>query len=147
MAARTDIRRPEAAYALAHVKNVNRHGLVLWNAESLDALARVSGIKPAFIRTELAGKRHVCRTPWVLGTDDANIDGIVAQLTPRPRMHVIEEDRWDRLAGAVAKAGCDALIVIGESPLLKNVPPEAQSSITTRTAFGPCHVILFPLRR
>jgi hypothetical protein len=62
-------------------------------------------------------------------------------------MHVIQEDRWDRLGQAVAEAGCDALIVIGANPLLKNAPAEAQPFIATRTAFGSCHVIRFPLRR
>ena len=137
----------EAAYALVHVKNVARHGSALFHAGAIDALAKVSGVRPEFIRTELAGKRHVCRTPWLLGTDDANIDGLAAQLTPRPRMHVIQEDRWGRLGQAVAEAGCDALIVIGDNPLLHNVPPGAQASISTSTAFGPCHVIRFPLRR
>jgi hypothetical protein len=136
----------EAAYALAHVKNLNRYGLTLFEADSLDVLARVSGAKLAFIRDELAGKRHVCRTPWVLGTDDANIDGLAAQLSPRPRMHVIQEQSWDRLGRAVAEAGCDDLIVIGKSPLLDTAPREAQSSIREVTAFGPCHVVRFPLK-
>ena len=78
---------PEAVYALAHVKRLDQHGLSLLADDRITALARVAGVDAGFVRRALCDKRDVCRTPWRLGTDDANLDGIVAQLSPRPRMH------------------------------------------------------------
>jgi hypothetical protein len=136
---------PEALYALAHVKGLDRLGLALLRQDSITALVRVAGIDGGFVRRALVGKRDVCRTPWRLGTDDANLDGIVAQLSPRPRMHVIDDGRWSALPSAVRARGCDQLIAIGDSPLLSSAPASWARRIETATAFGPCHLIPVPL--
>ncbi|MET0286635.1 MAG: hypothetical protein ABW352_19290 [Polyangiales bacterium] len=106
---------PEAAYALAHVKSLDR--LALWNMPPRERLAKLAKIEPAFVERALAGKRDVCRSEWRLGTDDANLDGVVAQLSPRPRMHVIDSTPLSRALADSAARGCDALIVIGDNPL------------------------------
>jgi hypothetical protein len=106
---------PEAAYALAHVKSLDK--LALWNMSARERLARLSEMQPAFVDDVLAGKPDVCRTPWRLGTDDANLDGVAAQLTPRPRVHVIFSAPLSRALADSAARGCDALIVIGDNPL------------------------------
>lgn len=132
---------PEALYALAHAKRLDKLGLGLFREDPVSRLAHVAGIERAFVSQHLAGRRDVCRTPWVLGTDDANLDGVVAQLSPRPRMHVIDESRWEALPARARKQGCDALIVIGDSPLLSRVPPAWGARIESATAFGRCHVV------
>ncbi|MET0340388.1 MAG: hypothetical protein ABW252_05270 [Polyangiales bacterium] len=132
---------PEAGFALAHVKRIDAHGLSLLGEDHVTQLARVSGLDAGFVRRALLHKRDVCRTPWRLGTDDANLDGIVAQLSPRPRMHVVTEESWSKLPAAVRARGCDALIVIGESPLIAAAPRAYASRIARTTAFGPCHLV------
>ncbi|HEX5659330.1 MAG TPA: hypothetical protein VFX59_19180 [Polyangiales bacterium] len=106
---------PEAAYALAHVKTANV--LALWNVPPRARLAKLAKIELSFVERALAGKHDVCRTPWRLGTDDANLDGVVAQLSPRPRMHVIETEPLPRALADSAARGCTALIVIGDNPI------------------------------
>jgi hypothetical protein len=132
---------PEALYALAHVKRLDKLGLGLFGEDPVSRLAQVAGIDREFVARRLAGRHDVCRTPWLLGTDDANLDGVVAQLSPRPRMHVIDERSWDELPIRVRGHGCDELIVIGDNPLLSRVPTSFASRTESATAFGRCHVI------
>ena len=132
---------PEAVYALAHVKQLDTLGFSLLTQDRVTALARVSGVDAGFVRRALIGKRDVCRTPWRLGTDDANLDGIAAQLSPRPRMHVVDAQHWSTLAESVRAQGCDELIVIGDNPLVASAPPAWSRRIVAVTAFGPCHLV------
>jgi hypothetical protein len=133
---------PEALYALAHVKRVDRFGLSsLLREDPIDALAQVAGVEADFVRDVLVGKRDVCRTPWRLGTDDANLDGVVAQLLPRPRMHVLKETQFAALIAAAQARGCKQLIVIGDNPVVARVPSSWAERSETVTAFGPCRLI------
>lgn len=134
---------PEAAHALAHVKGLHRLGLGVLAQDSVTTLARVAGIERSFVERALLGRRDVCRTPWRLGTDDANIDGVVAQLTPRPRMHVIEETELAALPRALRSHGCDQLIAIGDAPLAHHLPPSFAGHAESVTAFGRCQLLSF----
>ncbi|HEY6880965.1 MAG TPA: hypothetical protein VI299_23230 [Polyangiales bacterium] len=125
---------PEAAYALAHVKSL--HKLALWDMSPSERLARLSELEPAFIDRALANKSNVCRTPWRLGTDDANLDGVVAQLSPRPRMHVVASRPLSRALSDAAARGCDALIVIGDNPIAERAPSQWAAAIERVRAFG-----------
>ena len=132
---------PEALFALAHVKGLARLGYGVLREPPTRQLARVAGIRPAFVESALADREDVCRTPWRLGTDDANIDGVVAQLRPRPRMHVVEPRDFSELASALRARGCSELIAIGDNPLLARVPRDFVGNVRAATAFGRCHVI------
>lgn len=132
---------PEALYALTHVKRLDKLGFGLFGEDPVTRLSQVAGIERDFIQRALRDKRDVCRTPWRLGTDDANLDGIVAQLSPRPRMHVIDEADWDALPNSARAHGCDTLIVIGDPPLVARAPRAWASRIASATAFGRCHLI------
>jgi hypothetical protein len=134
----------EALFALAHVKGFDQLGRVLLRGDAVEVLSRVAKVDPAFVRRALVGKRDVCRTPWRLGTDDANLDGVVAQLMPRPRMHVVDEERWSALPGALHARGCEQLIAIGNPEFLTSAPPAWAARIESATAFGPCHLISIP---
>ncbi|HVZ35302.1 MAG TPA: hypothetical protein VG963_22905, partial [Polyangiaceae bacterium] len=136
---------PEALYALAHVKGIDRLGLSVLGDDPITQLARVSGVDRQFVQRALVGKRDVCRTPWRLGTDDANLDGVVAQLSPRPRVHVVDDERWSALPRALRAHGCDQLIAIGDSPLLKQLPADASVRVEPALAFGPCHLVSLSL--
>jgi hypothetical protein len=131
----------EAAYALAHVKRIDRYGLAMLHANSMRALAEVSELDAGFIRTSLAGRTDVCRTPWRDGTDDANMDGIVAQLLPRPRMHIIEASRLTEVLAAARAHSCREVIVIGGSPLAEDAR-KAGLQVQDRAAFGVTRVIM-----
>ena len=132
---------PEALYALHHVKRLDELGLTLLAQDSLTQLVRISTIDGSFVQRELAGHSDVCRTPWQLGTDDANLDGVVAQLQPRPRLHVIAKAPFQAQLAAARARGCRQLIVIGDNPMLAHVPPSLKQRVAQATAFGSVHLI------
>jgi hypothetical protein len=132
----------EAAYALVHVKNLQSYGASLFLEDQTDALADVAGVPRSFVRTVMLGRKHVCRTPWTEGTNDANLDGIAAQLSPRPQMHVVWEENWQALGPQLRQLGCDSLIAIGHSPLRAPLPEFARGRAFR--AFGSVDVISFP---
>ncbi len=106
---------PEAAFAIAHVKRLDQ--LAPWNMPARERLAKLAKLNPLFVERALVGKRDVCRTPWRLGTDDANLDGVAAQLMPRPRVHVIDSEPLSRALADASARGCADLIVIGDNPI------------------------------
>jgi hypothetical protein len=133
----------EATYALAHVKRLDRDHRELLSGDTVRALATLSGVDAGFVREELMGRAHVCRTPWRVGTDDANLDGVAAQLSPRPSAHVIHDRSLDRALARAHGAGCATLIAFGNSPL----PAEARAralDVRERRAFGVVQVIELP---
>lgn len=130
---------PEAAFALLHVKQPNVR-VSLSAGSALERLARIAELEPAFL-TRLVGKRDICRTPWRIGTDDANLDGVVAQLSPRPRMHVIMARPLSRALADGAARGCDALIVIGDNPIAQSAPPARAGRIERLRAFGTVSLV------
>ncbi|MEY4513100.1 MAG: hypothetical protein RLZZ450_5222 [Pseudomonadota bacterium] len=133
----------EATYALAHVKRLDRDHRELLTGDTVRALATLAGVDAGFVREELMGRAHVCRTPWRVGTDDANLDGVAAQLSPRPSAHVISDSSLDRALASAHRAGCATLIAFGNSPL----PAEARAralDVRERRAFGVVQVIELP---
>ena len=132
---------PEALYALHHVKRIDRLGFALLGEDSLTQLVRISAIDPSFVQRELVLHSDVCRTPWRLGTDDANLDGVVAQLAPRPRMHVIAKAPLRQQLSAARAHGCRQLIVIGDNPMLASLPLSLKQRVARATAFGSVHLI------
>jgi hypothetical protein len=132
---------PEALYALAHVKRIDQLGFALLQQDAVASLSRVAGVDAGFVRRVLVGRKDVCRTAWRLGTDDANLDGIAAQLLPRPRVHVLKQDRFSSLIAAARERGCDQLIVIGDNPVLASAPSSWAKRIETVTAFGSCRLV------
>jgi hypothetical protein len=136
---------PEGAYALAHVKSVKGQNLAsLFEGDHLTVLSRVAGVKRAFVERALVGRSDVCRTPWILGTDDANLDGVVAQLSPRPRMHVVDVPDPAQLSSLLRVHGCSELIAIGDSPLVARVSSQLAVHVEKATAFGRCHLLSLP---
>lgn len=131
----------ESAHALAHVKELSRHGRPLLAADRVHALATLSGADPGFVERSLVGRTDVCRTEWIEGTEDARIDGLVAQLEPRPRMHVLRGDELGTLVAEAARRHCDALIVLGDSPMLRHVPASFEGRIAEARAFGVVHLV------
>jgi hypothetical protein len=132
---------PEAVYALVHVKKLHELGLGVLGDEPLTKLARVTGIPRSFVQRALSGRSDVCRTPWRLGTDDANLDGVVAQLAPRPRMHVLDPSGFGELTSMLRARGCTELIAIADHPITQRVPSDFAGRIEPAIAFGRCHLI------
>jgi hypothetical protein len=129
----------EAIYALEHVKYVGLLGRGLLQGDSAQRLAAASGVSADFVRSSLAGRAHVCRTGWTDGTDDANLDGIVAQLEPRPHMHVVLATAWPEAQQQMQRFGCTELIAIGQSPLRGGLPDSVR--VQPARAFGFVDVI------
>ena len=130
----------EGAFALAHVKRIDQYGLSVFTASSSASLARIAGLDPPFIASLLAGRSDVCRTPWRDGTDDANLDGIAAQLSPRPQMHIIDALEIEPALRNARARHCRELIVVGDSALVSQARA-AGLRVHSRTAFGVVRII------
>jgi hypothetical protein len=130
----------EAVIALVNVKFVGTLGARLFDGDPAQALADAAGVSAPFVREHLAGRDDVCRTGWTDGTDDANLDGIVAQLVPRPRMHVVMDESWPEARARMEGFGCSELIAIGQSPL--RVPAPGRVSLVPVRAFGNVDVLV-----
>lgn len=131
----------EGAFALAHVKRIDQYGLSIFTASSSASLARISGLDPPFVASLLSSRTHVCRTPWQDGTDDANLDGIAAQLSPRPQMHIIDALKIEAAVHAARARRCREIIVVGDSPLVSQART-AGLRVNSRTAFGVVRIIV-----
>jgi hypothetical protein len=130
----------EAAIAVENVKSAGTLGARLLAGDPAQALADGAGVSAPFVREHLAGRADVCRTGWTDGTDDANLDGIVAQLVPRPRMHVVMDGSWPEARARMEAFGCSELIAIGQSPL--RVPVPGSVSLLPVRAFGNVDVLV-----
>ena len=135
----------EAGYALAHVHGIHlavRRYPQLSAAsdapgflESMDLQhgiqAKKSWIAPEFWQLELIHEAKVCRAEWKPYTDNANLDGVLAQLSPRPTVKIIPDDHvpWAETKRRWREAGCPSLMVFRGSPVLAAMlaDPDVQS--------------------
>lgn len=107
------------------------------------AVNATTWIDPAFWRLGLEREGNVCRGAWKPGTDDANLDGVFAQLTPRPRVHVIRDDDvgWPEVRHAWEESGCRELLLLQGSPALALAARDPTVSVESATAFDPLFVV------
>jgi hypothetical protein len=142
----------EAAVALPHA---NGAGVALkrWWAEEPHSLARLSDPRRAlnavywvpddFWRLGLDSERDVCRGAWKAGSDDAIVDGVFAQLSPRPRVHIVPDDDgdWPRVRRAWHASGCSALMLLRGSSVLPAAARDASVAVEQAHAFDPFYVV------
>ncbi len=142
----------EASIALAHATGaplvaaaeVGRGDFALAHFTSVrEASTRLSGLDAGFWRLGLDRARDVCRTAWRPDTDDTLLDGVFAQLTPRPRVHILTDAgrRWPAVRADWLAAGCDALLVLRGSPLLEEARRDNSVRVDSAAAFDPLWLI------
>jgi uncharacterized membrane protein len=142
----------EAAFALAHV-----HGLHLAVRryqqpsaasflESLDlqhALQAKRWIAPEFWQLGLTHDARICRGEWKPHTDNANLDGVLAQLSPRPSVFILHDDHvdWAVTKHSWQEVGCPALLLFRGSPVLSAAQSDPEVSIVRVRAFDPLYLL------
>ena len=85
----------------------------------------------------------VCRGYWKPSTDDANLDGVFAQLVPRVRVHPVDDDKlaWTAVRRAFQAHGCSRLLLFSKSPVLGDARRDPDVSIEEVVAFDPLFVV------
>ncbi len=138
----------EAAVALSHANGLSAALTRIGRGEARlgdvrDAPNAAAWVEPAFWATEAARAPDVCRGSWKPGTDDANLDGVLAQLTPRPRVHVVPDDDgdWEQVRAAWREAGCTDLLLLQGSPALPFARNDPEVTVETAVAFDPLFVV------
>ena len=103
----------------------------------------VAWVDAAFWSSGVARSSDVCRGAWKPGTDDANLDGVLAQLSPRPRVHVVADDDadWSTVKRAWKDAGCNELLLFRGSPVLSVAQQDPEVTVETAVAFDPLYVV------
>jgi hypothetical protein len=145
----------EAGYALAHVGGlhlaVRRYSLLPEPRpsffESLDLRhaiqAKKGWIAPELWETTLTTEAPICRAQWKPKTDNPNLDGVLAQLSPRPSVVIVPDDDvpWNETKRSWREAGCPSLLVFKGSPVLAaaQADPEVQSRVVR--AFDPLYLL------
>ena len=96
-----------------------------------------------FFELGLERRGDVCRGSFKPETDDAIIDGVLAQFNPRPRMHIIDDDKgdWPRVRSAWREAGCAELLLLRGSPVLDHAGRDPSVRIEVKLAFDPLFVV------
>jgi len=147
----------EAGYALAHVHGVHlavrRYPQLSASAdapswlESMDLQhgiqAKKSWIAPEFWQLDLIQEPRVCRGEWKPYTDNANLDGVLAQLSPRPSVNIVPDDHvpWAETKRRWHEAGCPSLLVFRGSPVLAALQADADVQARRVRAFDALYVV------
>ncbi len=149
----------EGVFALAHVQGLDL--LVYRHYSSSQARARPfteqmdlqhasnakRWIAAEFWQLGLPHDHDLCRGAWKPGTDNANLDGVFAQLSPRPAVHIVPDEQrsWPAVRSAFVAAGCRSLLLFRGSPVLPAAQLDPTVTVTAVRAFDP--LFLVTLRR
>jgi hypothetical protein len=152
LAAATALCVAEGAVAVTHAKDA-KTAVLRWrergtgNTGKLDdarhALNATSWISPEFWALGIERHSDVCRTEWTPKTDNANLDGVLAQLSPRPRVHVLRDKHrsWPSVRRAWQATGCTELLLLERSPVLGYATRDPGVSVERAVAFDPLFIV------
>lgn len=140
----------EGAFSLAHAQGAalalrrwrERPALPLYDPRA--PLNATSWIPDELWTLGVERDSDVCRGSWKPGTDDANLDGVFAQLSPRPRVHVLPDDdaaAWPRLSSEARALGCRELLLFTGSAVLPAASRDPDVSVRPSSAFDPLYVV------
>jgi hypothetical protein len=144
----TGLAAVEGAVALFHANGLGsalgRSGArALFAGDPRNAPNAVDWVDATFWKSGVADAEHVCRGAWKPGTDDAILDGVFAQLSPRPHVHVVSDDDgdWSRVQKAWKDAGCTDLLLLQGSPVLPLAEKDPEVSVEPAVAFDPLYIV------
>jgi hypothetical protein len=105
--------------------------------------AKKSWIAPEFWQLELVHEPRVCRGEWKPYTDNANLDGVLAQLSPRPSVNIVPDDHvpWAETKRRWRGAGCPSLLVFRGSPVLAALQADPDVQARRVRAFDALYVV------
>ncbi|HEX7670756.1 MAG TPA: hypothetical protein VF395_14275, partial [Polyangiaceae bacterium] len=100
-------------------------------------------IAASFWQLGLETRPDVCRGSYKPGSDDANLDGVFAQLSPRPRVHIVPDDDgdWGRVRRGWKGTACPELLLLRGSPVLPLAARDPEVSVEAAVAFDPLFVV------
>ncbi|MFI5306860.1 MAG: hypothetical protein ACHQ53_05900 [Polyangiales bacterium] len=112
-------------------------------ADARDAINAMAWVSPQFWALGIERGGEVCRGSWKPHTDNANLDGVFAQITPRPRVHVMDDDHqaWPAVRSDWQRAGCPALLLLQGSRVLSSANRDPGVSVERAVAFDPLFVV------
>jgi hypothetical protein len=109
---------------------------------------QTAGNGPSWVHPDLwsfgvAAAEDVCRGAWKPGTDNANLDGVIAQLVPRPHVHVINDDAdpWATVKARWKKTPCRSLLLFTGTHVLADAERDPEVTVTPTIAFDPLYVV------
>jgi hypothetical protein len=151
----------EAGYALAHVHGlhlaVRRYPLLTGERPSFLASmdlqhgiqAKKGWIAPEFWALELTREARVCRAEWKPKTDNANLDGVLAQLSPRPTVNIVPDDHvtWPETKQRWREVRCPSLLIFRGSPVLAAAQGDPEVEVRRIRAFDPLYLVRWHLAR
>ncbi len=141
----------EGAVAVTHAKDA-KVAVQRWLAagagtrafyDARHAINATAWIAPEFWALGVERHPDVCRGAWKPATDNANLDGVFAQLTPRPRVHVLADGAgdWPRLRSDWQATGCPQLLLLAGSPVLTYAARDPGVSVERAVAFDPLFIV------
>ncbi|HTM46325.1 MAG TPA: hypothetical protein VL137_15300, partial [Polyangiaceae bacterium] len=142
----------EGIFALCHVQGAQlalsrgaRAGDLALAFDVRRGLNAVDWLAPSWWELGLEQQRDVCRGGWKPGTNNANLDGVFAQIQPRPRVHWVEDEgrSWPAVQAQAQASGCSALLLFPGSPVLASALQDPSVSVEKRIAFDPLFVVSF----
>jgi hypothetical protein len=146
----------EAGFALTHVHGLQlalyryRHAAAasphIGFVQSLDlqhASQAKHWIAPEFWQLGLTRDARICRAYWKPRTDNPNLDGVLAQLSPRPAVLVLRDEHvsWAETKQSWQQAGCPALLLFRGSPVLAAAQADPAVSVRLVRAFDPLYLL------
>ena len=104
---------------------------------------KFAGLDPSFWKLGLDRSRYICRGSWKRGTDDANLDGLFAQLQPRPHVLIFDDERtdWPAIKAQWLRTACDYLVLMSKSPLVTQAQSDPSVQVVRAIAFDPLFVV------
>jgi hypothetical protein len=142
----------EGAFASVHAKGAHLalarrfgagHAAGASITDPRQALNAAKWVAPKFWDLGIERDGDVCRGAWKPATDNANLDGVWAQLELRPRVHVVPDDDadWQEVRAAWRKAGCARLLLLHGSPVLNSARLDPEVDMVSIEAFDRLAVV------
>lgn len=147
----------ESAFALAHVHGMqlavdrfflqpsaaNRAASFLESLDLQHALQAKRWISPEFWQLGWTHEKRICRGEWKPDTDNANLDGVLAQLSPRPSVLVLKDEHvsWADTKQSWLRAGCPTLLLFRGSPVLSAARTDPDVTMLGVRAFDPLYLL------
>lgn len=106
-------------------------------------------IAPELWDLGLTHEPTICRAHWKPYTDNTNLDGVIAQLSPRPRMIIVPDEHvsWAETKRAWQEAGCPSLLLFRGSPVLADARVDSAVNVRSIRAFDPLYLLRARPRR
>jgi len=141
----------EGAWALVHAKGA---GVTAYEEMKTDVFrlgdlldlkrsaSRLSWMDERFWRIGLDRDREICRGFWKPESDDTMLDGLFAQMSPRPALRVLDDEGdWAKTKRAWLATKCRRLILFSQSPVVTAAMKDPDVSVEAEVAFDPFFLV------